>query len=101
MLQLQQLDKRYPTGDLALKSVSLNVASGEVLGLIGPSGAGKSTLIRCVNRLVQPTAGQIMLDGQAFAHLFIDPPPYYLSQGLGLRLACSSAMAISPIKGAA
>ncbi|WP_396436063.1 phosphonate ABC transporter ATP-binding protein [Limnohabitans sp.] len=64
MLQLQQLDKRYPTGDLALKSVSLNVASGEVLGLIGPSGAGKSTLIRCVNRLVQPTAGQIVLDGQ-------------------------------------
>jgi phosphonate transport system ATP-binding protein len=64
MLKLQQLDKRYPTGDLALKSVSLNVASGEVLGLIGPSGAGKSTLIRCVNRLVQPTAGQIMLDGQ-------------------------------------
>jgi phosphonate transport system ATP-binding protein len=64
MLQLQQLDKRYPTGDLALKSVSLSVASGEVLGLIGPSGAGKSTLIRCVNRLVQPTAGQIVLDGQ-------------------------------------
>jgi ABC-type phosphate/phosphonate transport system ATPase subunit len=69
MLQLQQLDKRYPTGDLALKSVSLNVASGEVLGLIGPSGAGKSTLIRCVNRLVQPTAGQIVLDGQDLGQL--------------------------------
>jgi phosphonate transport system ATP-binding protein len=69
MLQLQQLDKRYPTGDLALKSVSLNVASGEVLGLIGPSGAGKSTLIRCVNRLVQPTAGHIVLDGQDLGQL--------------------------------
>lgn len=64
MLVLQQLEKRYSTGDLALKSVSLTVGSGEVLGLIGPSGAGKSTLIRCVNRLVQPSAGRVELDGQ-------------------------------------
>jgi phosphonate transport system ATP-binding protein len=64
MLELIQLEKRYPTGDLALKSVSLCVGAGEVLGLIGPSGAGKSTLIRCVNRLVQPSSGQIDLDGQ-------------------------------------
>ena len=64
MLELHQLEKRYPTGDLALKGVSLQVGAGEVLGLIGPSGAGKSTLIRCVNRLVQPSGGQINLDGQ-------------------------------------
>lgn len=64
MLVLQQLEKRYPTGDLALKGVSLSVGSGEVLGLIGPSGAGKSTLIRCVNRLVQPSAGRVELDGR-------------------------------------
>jgi len=64
MLVLQQLEKRYPTGDLALKGVSLTLGSGEVLGLIGPSGAGKSTLIRCVNRLVQPSAGRVELDGQ-------------------------------------
>lgn len=64
MLALQQLEKRYSTGDLALKGVNLYVGSGEVLGLIGPSGAGKSTLIRCVNRLVQPSGGQIFLDGQ-------------------------------------
>jgi phosphonate transport system ATP-binding protein len=69
MLQLQQLDKRYPTGDLALKSVSLQLASGEVLGLIGPSGAGKSTLIRCINRLVEPSTGKIMLDGQDLGQL--------------------------------
>jgi phosphonate transport system ATP-binding protein len=69
MLQLLMLDKRYPTGDLALKSVSLELASGEVLGLIGPSGAGKSTLIRCINRLVEPSAGKIMLDCQDLGQL--------------------------------
>jgi phosphonate transport system ATP-binding protein len=69
MLELHQLEKRYPTGDLALQGVSLKVGSGEVLGLIGPSGAGKSTLIRCVNRLVQPSAGRIMLEGQDLGQL--------------------------------
>ena len=69
MLELRQLEKRYPTGDLALKGVSLHVGAGEVLGLIGPSGAGKSTLIRCVNRLVQPSSGQIELDRQDLSAL--------------------------------
>lgn len=69
MLELRQLEKRYSTGDLALKSVSLHVESGEVLGLIGPSGAGKSTLIRCVNRLVEPSGGQIYLDGHDLSAL--------------------------------
>jgi phosphonate transport system ATP-binding protein len=64
MLELRNLEKRYSTGDLALKGVNLRVGAGEVLGLIGPSGAGKSTLIRCVNRLVQPSAGTVILDGQ-------------------------------------
>jgi phosphonate transport system ATP-binding protein len=64
MLELRQLEKRYPTGDLALNGVSLSVGVGEMIGLIGPSGAGKSTLIRCVNRLVQPSGGVIKLDGQ-------------------------------------
>jgi phosphonate transport system ATP-binding protein len=69
MLELRNVEKRYTTGDLALKGVSLRVGSGEVLGLIGPSGAGKSTLIRCVNRLVQPSAGTIELDGQDLSGL--------------------------------
>ncbi|MFN3983397.1 MAG: ATP-binding cassette domain-containing protein, partial [Caldilinea sp.] len=63
MLQLRDLVKRYPTGDLALNNISLSVNTGEVLGLIGPSGAGKSTLIRCVNQLVQPTSGSVMFAG--------------------------------------
>jgi phosphonate transport system ATP-binding protein len=61
MLRIEGLVKRYKTGDMALKGVDLVVPAGQVIGLIGPSGAGKSTLIRCINRLVEPTAGQIFL----------------------------------------
>ena len=64
MLEIKQLVKKYNTGDLALNSVSLEVEKGQVMALIGPSGAGKSTLIRCVNRLENPTSGEIWLNGE-------------------------------------
>lgn len=69
MLELKQLSKRYATGDLALNGVDLEVPAGQVLALIGPSGAGKSTLIRCINRLVEPTSGTVMLDGEKLSGL--------------------------------
>jgi phosphonate transport system ATP-binding protein len=62
MLRIKGLTKRYRTGDLALKDVDLDVADGQLMALIGPSGAGKSTLIRCINRLVEPTAGTVTLN---------------------------------------
>jgi len=62
MLRIKGLTKRYRTGDLALKGIDLDVPDGQVMALIGPSGAGKSTVIRCINRLVEPTAGTIALN---------------------------------------
>jgi phosphonate transport system substrate-binding protein len=64
MLELQKLTKTYRTGDKALQNVDLTIPKGQVLALIGPSGAGKSTLIRCINRLVEPSSGKVLLDGE-------------------------------------
>ena len=69
MLRLQNLSKRYKTGDLALNNVSLEIPDGQLVALIGPSGAGKSTLIRCVNRLVEATEGQIQLGDREITSL--------------------------------
>lgn len=62
MLHLESVSKTYDTGDTALRNISLRIEKGQVVGLIGPSGAGKSTLIRCINRLVEPSQGQILLN---------------------------------------
>jgi phosphonate transport system ATP-binding protein len=62
MLRIKGLVKRYRTGDVALKGIDLDVPDGQVMALIGPSGAGKSTVIRCINRLVEPTAGSVTLN---------------------------------------
>ena len=69
MLRLENLEKQYQTGDLALKNINIEIPRGQVMALIGPSGAGKSTLIRCVNRLVEPTSGKVYLGDLELTHL--------------------------------
>ncbi len=63
MLEVKNLKKTYDGGVQALKGVSFNVEQGEFLAVIGLSGSGKSTLLRCINRLIEPTDGQIIWDG--------------------------------------
>jgi osmoprotectant transport system ATP-binding protein len=64
MIRLDRLDKRYPDGTVAVRELSLDVPRGEVVMLVGPSGCGKTTTLKMVNRLIEPTAGRILLDGR-------------------------------------
>ena len=67
MIQIRNLCKTYGgavDAPHALDDVSLDVADGDILGVIGMSGAGKSTLVRCLNLLERPTSGRIVVDGQ-------------------------------------
>ncbi|HQW38047.1 MAG TPA: phosphonate ABC transporter ATP-binding protein [Usitatibacteraceae bacterium] len=63
LLAIEGLAKTYPGGTRALDEVTFRVDRPEVVAIIGSSGAGKSTLIRCINRLVEPTAGRVLLGG--------------------------------------
>jgi phosphonate transport system ATP-binding protein len=63
VIRIRGLTKRF--GDFeALKGIDLDVAPGEFLVVLGPSGAGKSTLLRCINRLAEPTQGEVHIDGE-------------------------------------
>ncbi|MEY3381468.1 MAG: Phosphate-import ATP-binding protein PhnC [Pseudomonadota bacterium] len=63
-LSIRRLEKSYIAGKPVLHGINLDIGQQEVVAIIGPSGTGKSTLIRCINRLVQPTAGEIWFQGQ-------------------------------------
>lgn len=63
MLEVRNLTKIYSGNVLALDKVNFKVEQGEFLAVIGLSGSGKSTLLRCINRLVEPTAGDVIWDG--------------------------------------
>jgi phosphonate transport system ATP-binding protein len=63
-LSIERLTKVYPGGTRALDEISLEIARGEFVVLIGLSGSGKSTLLRCLNRLVEPSSGRVLFDGE-------------------------------------
>ncbi len=67
-IRLDDVSKRYPDGTVAVSGLSLDVARGETVALVGPSGCGKSTTLRMVNRLVEPTGGRIVIEGQDVTH---------------------------------
>ena len=64
MIRLTGVRKQYPDGTVAVDSLDLEVARGELVALVGPSGCGKSTILRMVNRLIQPSAGTLEVDGE-------------------------------------
>jgi phosphonate transport system ATP-binding protein len=69
MLTLRHLSKSYVRDTPVLTDITLEVAARGITAIIGASGTGKSTLIRCINRLVEPTAGEILFEGADLAKL--------------------------------
>lgn len=79
MIELRDVSKTYTGGTIAVQDLSLSVRRGELVCLVGPSGCGKSTTLKMINRLVEPTSGQIFLDGREVTHA----DPVVLRRGIG------------------
>ena len=72
MIKLDQVSKTFggSAGEVhAVREVTLEIAEGEIFGIIGYSGAGKSTLVRCINLLERPTSGTVTVDGQELTRM--------------------------------
>ncbi len=63
MLEVINVSYTYPSGDTALKNVSLKISDGELVAIMGPNGAGKSTLVKHFNGLLKPSKGKVLVDG--------------------------------------
>ncbi|MYT33481.1 MULTISPECIES: betaine/proline/choline family ABC transporter ATP-binding protein [unclassified Streptomyces] len=79
MIRFEHVTKRYADGTTAVDDLSFEVAKGELITLVGPSGCGKTTTMKMVNRLIEPTEGRILLDGEAVA----DADPVELRRRIG------------------
>ena len=65
LLELRNLEKTYEDGYRAVRGVSYKLGPGQLVGLIGPNGCGKTTMMRCINRMHDPTAGDVLIDGES------------------------------------
>ena len=71
MIEIKGLKKSFDNLEV-LKGIDQNVEEGEVLCIVGPSGSGKSTMLRCINRLEEPTAGEVYIDGELITDKNLD-----------------------------
>lgn len=69
VLELRNIAKSYDMKTLIIQDIDLQLKQGEFVSIIGPSGAGKSTLLRCINRMIEPTSGDILFDGMNITQL--------------------------------
>lgn len=67
LIRFEGVSKTFPSGATAVGNLDLDVLPHELLALVGPSGCGKSTTLRMVNRLVEPTSGRVLLEGEDVA----------------------------------
>nr|WP_101526310.1 ATP-binding cassette domain-containing protein [Nocardioides houyundeii] len=79
MIRLTGVGKTYDDGTVAVHELDLDVARGELVCLVGPSGCGKSTTLKMINRLIEPSTGQIVVDGQDVTQV----DPNALRRGIG------------------
>jgi osmoprotectant transport system ATP-binding protein len=79
LISFEAVTKRYPDGTVAVDGLDLEVPAGKTMVLVGPSGCGKTTTLRMINRLVEPTAGTIRLDGTDIK----ERNPAHLRRGIG------------------
>lgn len=87
MLSLQRLTKSYKPGAAVVRELNLDVNRGELLVLLGESGCGKTTTLKMINRLIEPTSGNVLIDGKDGSA--IEPHELrrrigYVFQGIGL-----------------
>ncbi len=79
MIRFDAVTKRYGDGTVAVGDLTMELADGEITMLVGPSGCGKTTTLRMVNRMIEPTAGTIEIDGRNVMSL----PAHELRRGIG------------------
>jgi len=63
VIEFEGVTKRYPDGTVAVEDLSLKVDTGQITVFVGPSGCGKTTALRMINRMIEPTSGRILIDG--------------------------------------